>query len=167
MRQYDRAIASELNCLRREPKSFFAHVILGWAYEQKRMFPEALSELREATQITNNFPFTLSAYAEALAESGNRRGAMEVLKQVQERAKTKYVSSYDVGLIYAALGNKDAAFEWLEKAEVERASFLPYITWDRRADSLRDDPRFEKLLHQLGLTKIASAHLRAPDKSLR
>ena len=122
------------------------------------MFPEALAELHQATQLTHDFPFTLTAYGEALAESGDRRGAVEVLKQVQEQAKTKYVSSYDVGLIYAALGEKDRAFESLEKAESERASFLPYITWDRRADCLRQDPRFDKLLNQLGLTNTASAH---------
>jgi tetratricopeptide (TPR) repeat protein len=130
------------------------------------MFPEALSEFHQATQLTNNFPFTLSAYGEALAESGDRGGAIEVLKQLQERAKTKYVSAYDIGILFAALGEKDHAFEWLEKAESERASFLPYITWDRRCDSLRDDPRFDKLLHQLGLTKAASAHLHPPDAFL-
>lgn len=132
-------------------------MILGWAYEQKRMFPESLSNLREAAQLTHNFPFVLSAYGEALAESGDRPGATETLARLAERAKARYVSAYDVGLIYAALGEKDRAFDWLARAQRERASFLPYITWDRRADSLRADPRYHDLLQQLGLAETGVA----------
>ncbi len=165
MRQYDQAIESELGCLRRQPKSFFAHVILGWAYEQKRMFPEALSELRQAVQITNSASFALSAYGEALAEAGDRRGAREILTQLQERAKTGYVSAYAMGLIYAALDDKTPAFQYLERAQRERDSFLPYITWDRRADRLRADSRYLKLLQQVGLTETASASLHVPASS--
>jgi tetratricopeptide (TPR) repeat protein len=166
VRQYDRAIATELSCLRRQPKSFFAHVILGWAYEQKRMYREAVSELRAAVQRADNASFTLSAYAEALAESGDRRGATEVLARLLERAKAGYVSAYDIGLIYAALGDRNRAFEWLDKARSERAAFLPYITWDRRADSLRADPRFGILLQRLELTQTGSAPAHAPGTSL-
>jgi tetratricopeptide (TPR) repeat protein len=161
VRQYDQAIASELKCLRREPKSFWAHVILGWAYEQKGRFPEALTTLREAVQLTHNSPFALAAFGEALATSGDRRGATEVLAQLQERGKTKYVSAYDLSMIYAALGDKDQAFAWLDKAQHDRASFLPYITWDRRADSLRADTRFQGLLQRLGLSDTTASNARA------
>lgn len=129
------------------------------------MYPEAVTELREAVQLANKMAFTLSAYGEALAESGDRRGAAEVLATLQERAKTNYVSAYDIGLIYAALGDRDRAFEWLDKARAERAAFLPYITWDRRADSLRADPRFGKLLQQLGLAQTALLASRIPAPS--
>lgn len=115
------------------------------------MFPEALVELREAARLTNNSPLLLSAYGEALAESGDRQGSLEVLGRVQQLRKDRYVSPYDVSMIYAALGKKDRAFEWLDRARRDRASFLPYITWDRRADNLRSDARFDVLLRQLGL----------------
>ena len=129
------------------------------------MFPEAVSELREAVKLANKMAFTLSAYGEALAESGDRRGAAEVLATLEERARTKYVSAYDIGLIYAALGDRNQAFAWLDKAQVERAAFLPYITWDRRADSLRADPRFTKLLQRLGLAQTASPAAHSPAAS--
>lgn len=151
MGQYDRAIESELKCLRREPKLFWAHVILGWAYEQKNMYPEAIEELREAVKLTNAAPFTLAAFGQALAASGNRRGAHDVLSQLQEKAKTRYVSAYDVSMIYAGLDDKEDAFKWLVRAQHDRASLLPYITWDRRADRLRADPRYHALLQTLGL----------------
>lgn len=151
MRQYDQAIASELKCLRREPRLFWAHVILGWAYEQKQMYPEALAELREAVKLTNAAPFTLAAFGQGLAASGDRRGALDVLSELHDRAKTTYVSAYDVSMIYAGLGEKDAAFEWLGRAEHDHAALLPYITWDRRADNLRTDPRFQDLLRRIHL----------------
>lgn len=145
-----------MKCLRRQPKNFFAHVILGWAYEQKRMFPEALAELREAVKLTNGASFTVAAYGQALAASGNRRGAADTLSQLKERAKKSYVSGYDIALIYAGLGGNDEAFRWLEQAERDHASMLPYVTWDRRADPLRRDPRFAALLHVLGLPPAAT-----------
>ncbi len=162
MRQYDQAITSELGCLQRQPKNFFAHVILGWAYEQKRMFPEALSELREAVRLTNSAPFSLAAFGEALAASGDRRGATEVLAQLRETEKSRYVSAYDIAMIYAALGNKEMAFQSLARAERDHASLLPYITWDRRADGLRSDPRFAALLQQLGLKQPPVVSRRLP-----
>jgi tetratricopeptide (TPR) repeat protein len=164
--QYDQAIESELKCLRREPKLFWAHVILGWAYERKRMYPEALTELREAVRLTRNSPFALAAFGEVLAASGNRRGAVEVLAQLQQRAKTGYVSSYDVSMIYAALGERDQAFAWLDQAWHDRASLLPYITWDRRADSLRSDRRFPALLQRLGLQAGSAAAVPLPGDGL-
>jgi tetratricopeptide (TPR) repeat protein len=117
------------------------------------MFAEALAELRQAVQLTNNAPIAQASFAEALAESGDRRGATEVLHELQARAKSRYVSAYDVSMIYAALGDNNRAFEWLAKAEHDHASFLPYITWDRRADGLRSDPRFSVLLQRLRLRR--------------
>jgi tetratricopeptide (TPR) repeat protein len=157
--QYDQAIASELKCLRREPNLFWAHVILGWAYERKKMYPEALGDLREAVKLTRGAPFTLAAFGEALAESGDRRGAADVLGQLQEKAKSRYVSAYDIGMIYAGLDDKEHAFQWLAKAQHDHASMLPYITWDRRADSLRADPRYHALLQYLGLPETTPDRL--------
>ena len=151
MRQYDQAIATELKCIQRQPKLFWSRVILGWAYEQKGMFPEALAELREAVNLAEGDSFTLAAYAQALAASGDRRGAAAILSQLQQRARKDYVSAYDIAMIYAGLGDKDKAFQSLQKAYSDRASFLAYITWDRRADNLRSDPRFQALLKKMGL----------------
>jgi tetratricopeptide (TPR) repeat protein len=166
--QYDQAIASELKCVRRSPKGFFAHVILGWAYEQKHMYPESLAELREAVKLTDAASFTLAAYGQALAASGDRRGAHDVLAQLKDRAAKGYVSGYDVALIYAGLGENDQAFRSLEQGERDHASMLPYITWDRRADPLRRDPRFDKLVHRLGLPVGANSQvavIRSPAPS--
>lgn len=115
------------------------------------MFPEALAELRESAKLTTGLPLTLAAYGQALAASGDRRGATQILSQLREVAGKQYVSGYDVALIYAALGENDNAFKQLAEAEHDHASMLAYITWDRRADRLRSDPRFAELLTRLKL----------------
>jgi tetratricopeptide (TPR) repeat protein len=160
--QYDRAIDTELKCIRRQPKLAWAHVILGWAYEQKKSYPEALAELRLAVKLEEGDSFATAAFGQALAASGDRRGASAILADLQQRAKTKYVSAYDLALIYAGLGDKDHAFERLNQALLDRSSFLPYITWDRRADPLRTDPRFDLVVRKLGLprgTVTSASHL--------
>jgi tetratricopeptide (TPR) repeat protein len=152
VRQYDRAIESELKCLQRAPKSFWPYVVLGWAYQQKGMQREAVAEMQEAVRLTaGKMMFALAAYAQALAVAGDRQGARTVVAQLKDQARTRYVSAYDVAIVYAALNDRDAAFAWLDTAREEHSSFLPYITWDRRADVLRGDPRYTTLLRQLGL----------------
>ena len=57
-----------------------------------------------------------------------------------------------IATVYASLGEKDKAFEYLEKAYEERSSDLPYfLKSDLRIDNLRSDPRFQDLLRRIGL----------------
>jgi hypothetical protein len=56
-----------------------------------------------------------------------------------------------VASIYAALGDEDKAFAWLDKAAAEHSSFLVYSKWEPRLGPLRSDPRFERLLSRVGL----------------
>ena len=146
-----------MKCIQRQPKLSWARVVLGWAYEQKKSYPEALAELREAVKLDEGGSFATAAFGQVLAASGDRRGALAILSDLQQRAKTQYVSAYDLALIYAGLGDKDHAFERLDQALLDRSSFLAYITWDRRADPLRTDPRFDVVLRKMGLPRGTGA----------
>jgi len=57
----------------------------------------------------------------------------------------------DIATIYVGLGDKDKAFEWLEKDVVARNPRLAEFRWSERSEPLRDDPRFHELLKQIGL----------------
>jgi len=87
----------------------------------------------------------------AYAKSGQRQKAEAVLKQWKEIKKTKYVANYWVAIVYAALGEKDAAFAELEKAYREHDWFIQRLRVDPYMDPLRDDPRFKDLVRRLGL----------------
>jgi hypothetical protein len=64
---------------------------------------------------------------------------------------TYNVSPFDIALIHTALGDKEKAFEWLQRAYEERSAFLVYMKWEPRLDPLRSDPRFQHLQRQVGL----------------
>jgi hypothetical protein len=71
---------------------------------------------------------------------------------VNERSTHSYVAPYDVAVIYAGLGEKDAAFAWLNRAKDDRSYMLAeYLKTDARLDSLRSDPRFAERVRKIGL----------------
>jgi hypothetical protein len=74
-----------------------------------------------------------------------------------ERAETQYLPSYWIALIYTGLADKERAFEWLERAYKERSSWLVWIGVEPRFDVLRPDPRFARLLAQMGLVGASAA----------
>jgi hypothetical protein len=68
-----------------------------------------------------------------------------------EESKKSYVSPYHSAVIYAGLEDKDKAFEQLNEAAEERSTLMVYLRKDPRLATLRSDPRFQKLLAQVGL----------------
>jgi tetratricopeptide (TPR) repeat protein len=82
---------------------------------------------------------------------GKREEAREILDDLIEYSKGNFVSGVDLALICAALGEKEQAFDWLEKAFRERDPYLLNMNNYHRLDSLRSDPRFSDLLRRIGL----------------
>jgi tetratricopeptide (TPR) repeat protein len=101
--------------------------------------------------MTLGKPLGIAALAHAYALSGKRAEAQKLLAELQELSKQRFVSPASVALIYVALGDKDQAFTWLEKAEKERDGILVRLKVDSRYDSLRSDPRFADLAKHVGL----------------
>ena len=82
------------------------------------------------------------------ALSGDKAGALEVLRQLQRRP---YVSPWLVSIVYAELGDDDQALLWLEKAYQGREHDLALANVWPMFDRLRPDPRFKDLIHRIGL----------------
>jgi|GEM_PF-5402930 len=89
------------------------------------------------------------------ALAGRRKEALDMLGQLLEAKKHEYVSMFAISQIYAALGDKDQAFAWLNKAVDEREVVVVFLKGMRGSvpsmANLRDDPRFELLLRRMGL----------------
>jgi eukaryotic-like serine/threonine-protein kinase len=84
--------------------------------------------------------------------AANRRNEAEaILRQLVAQSKQRYVPPYPIAAIYAALGEKDEAFAWLEKAYEGRDSWMDYLKLDPRFDNLRSDVRFGDLLRGMNL----------------
>ena len=82
--------------------------------------------------------------------------AEQLLAQLLKESKTKYVPAYDIAVVYTGLGDRDRAFEWLNKAYKEHSGFLLYIRSDARMKALQGDPRFQDLIRRMGFPDLTA-----------
>ena len=156
-RQFDDAVDPALRALSMDPNLFFAHTILGWAYEQKGRADDSIASYERAVALSGGMVMPVSALGHAFARFGRTQEARTVVADLIERRKSSYVSAYDIATIHVALGDHESAFQWLDEAYKEHASFLIHINWDPRLDELRPDPRFDGLLRRIGLPSLPAA----------
>jgi serine/threonine-protein kinase len=154
-RQYDQAIEQCRNVIEMDPNFGVAHFALGLAYEQKGVHDEAISELQKAITASGGITVMTGALGHTYAVSDKKDKAQKILDELKKLSKRRYVSPYSIATIYIGLGEKDQAFEWLQKAYDDRSVWLIHlhVKVDPRLDSLRSDPRFTELLKKMGLEK--------------
>lgn len=145
-RRYDEAIEASRKTL--ELHKGWGHFPLGYAYAGKGMYKEAVANYQEAIRSGNPSPSVQIYLGAAYARGGEREKAQAILKKL-ERSK-EYVSPGELAILYIALGDKEAAFQSLEKGFTEQDLQLQYLKVDPAFDPLRDDPRFQDLLRRVG-----------------
>ena len=96
-------------------------------------------------------PVYQAALGHAYAMAGERAKAEQILRALLERARTGYVSPFDIATLHAGLGDRSQTLDWLERAFEGRAPYLVYLNVDPRFDAFRDDPRFRALVRRIGL----------------
>jgi tetratricopeptide (TPR) repeat protein len=148
---YDAAISQLRATLAVSPKFPLAHLWLGRAYQQKRMYAEALNEFHLTDEALPGWVVTIAGIGNAYGEWGKKKDAENVLVRLDQMSHEKYVTPYGVALVYAGLGDKDQAFSWLEKAILGRSHWLVWLDRDPRWNRLRSDPRFAALKKRIGL----------------
>ncbi len=131
-----------------------AHLILAETYAGKGDYDRALAEARTSVERggANAEAIADVGYVHALA--GRRRQALEVAGDLTARyGKREDGAAGGVAVVYAGLGDRDQAFEWLERAREVLDPAIPDLKVDRRFDKLRSDPRFGKFLATIGLAQ--------------
>jgi serine/threonine-protein kinase len=145
-RRYDEAIAQLRETVEMYPEFYWAHRFLGLSLELKGATGEAIAEYRKAFELYDD-PVVLALLAHAKVSVGKQNEARQILGQLTEEAKTRNVPAYAFAVIYVALGEKDHALGWLEKAARDHDGlFINLIKVDPYLDPLRGDPRFEALV---------------------
>jgi TolB-like protein/tetratricopeptide (TPR) repeat protein len=163
-RQYDQALEQIEKTIEMDKNFAQTYPWLGLIFEQQGKYSEAIAAFQNAIRL---FPggssIAEAELAHTYAVSGNREAAQKIIAELQELAKTKYVSSFQIAAIYAGLCDgparnasparteKDQAFAWLEKAFEERSDGLVNLNAEQRFDNLRSDPRFTDLARRVGL----------------
>jgi serine/threonine protein kinase/Tfp pilus assembly protein PilF len=156
--KYDEAIVQYRKALELEPDAitYFGLVL---ARAEKGDSSTAIAEAEKATKL-NASPLLLTSLASAYARAGRRGDANRVLRRLDEiwkrqgatpawhTASSPYVCPYEVAAVYAQLGDRDRALEWLDKAYRNR-SCLYWLRQDPRFDSIRSDARFQALLAKI------------------
>ena len=131
-----------------------AHNWLGVGYQGSGQTSQAIPAYQKAVELSQGDSDTIAALAHAYATTGRKAEAQKILHKWLRQSETSYVSPYMIATVYAGLGGKDKAFEYLEKAYQERSPDLTYfLRADLRVDSLRSDPRFHDLMRRMNFPK--------------
>jgi serine/threonine protein kinase len=150
-RHFDKAIEQLRKTAEIDPRSPRAHDLLAQAYATVGQRESTIEACDMALALSRRATYfllqTAVAYA-MLRESGEAR---RILEEVERNWKPDGTSSFGIAAVHACLGEKDAAFEWLEKAFQERVGFLVFLKADLRFDNLHDDPRFDALVKRIGI----------------
>ena len=150
-RQYDKSAERMLKMTVSEPTYAPAHYFLGFTREKQGQLNEAVIEFQKAVDLSGGDPSYLAALGHGYALSGNRHRAQVICAKLQKRATTEYVSSYDIALVYLALGQKQQALDWLNRAYEEDDPNMNFLKVDPTLDDIRSDQRFQNLLQRIGL----------------
>jgi DNA-binding winged helix-turn-helix (wHTH) protein/tetratricopeptide (TPR) repeat protein len=150
-RRYEQALEQFQKTLELEPQRFGALLNIGEVYLQKGQYAEAITALRKAAESSADDDAE-ARLGYAYANAGQPHAARQILTALQSPSRQHAASPVNIGLLYVALGEKEQALIWLEKAWQERADKFWRIKVDPLFDPLRDDPRFQDLLRRAGLS---------------
>jgi tetratricopeptide (TPR) repeat protein len=153
-RQYDRAIEQYKKTLEMDPGYVPALLDLGTSYLRTGDYSQALAQFEKAKAFEGEQSVVLSSLAQGYAFSGQRTEARKVLNQIQQLARRRYVSPWDISLVYAALGERSHAIELLGKAADDHVGWVVRLGVDPALDDLRRSADFQKLARRIGIPEI-------------
>jgi serine/threonine-protein kinase len=146
-RRTDEAIEHYRKALEMDPSFGELHKYVALAYAQKGLPEKALEEIQKAVILSGRIPPYLSVLGYVYALSGKKSDALKIIRELKTVSDDKSL----IAEVYAGLGEKDQAFEYLQKACEERSPWMPYLKVNPQLDSLRSDPRFKGLLKRMKL----------------
>jgi tetratricopeptide (TPR) repeat protein len=151
VRQYDAALDQFRKTVELDPSFVTGHTYLALTYSAKKMYPEAIAEAEKAVSLSEG-PQELYTLGYIYGVAGRKQDAQKILDRLGEMAKQRYVPPISYSWVYLGLGDKDQAFQWLDKAVEERSSLMIALKVNPVYAPLRSDPRYQALLRRMGLT---------------
>ncbi|HKY03893.1 MAG TPA: tetratricopeptide repeat protein, partial [Blastocatellia bacterium] len=143
LHQYDQAIEVFRRAIEIDPNNSGAFKSLGHVYEKKSMFKEAEAAYRKSAELLGLPP--IKRFSRDFARWSKEDDAELLLNKLSVLLKQEYVRPSYIAALYAYFGEKERAFDWLERAYQERDGNLLFLKTDNVWDSLRADPRFISL----------------------
>jgi TolB-like protein/DNA-binding winged helix-turn-helix (wHTH) protein/Flp pilus assembly protein TadD len=164
-RQYDKAAAQCRVGLQISPEYIPARIQLALTFEQTGRLNDAITELQRASDIIAgasqrgghplDLPVLHALLGHAYAVAGRKQDATKELTRLQASAGSRYIPASYFAILYMGLGDKDQAFTFLNRGLEERSEHMLYLGSEPLVDPLRSDPRFEELLHKIGIRALS------------
>jgi tetratricopeptide (TPR) repeat protein len=154
-REYDEALRYYEQAVDLTPGYGPAYFGMARVFSAQHEYAKAIEYVRKAISLVGENQTYLAELSRNDALAGWRDSAEQVLGGLIRTASDSSVgASYEgIGYTFAALGQNDRAFEWLNRSLDHYYARLLYLKVDPRADPLRDDARFTALIERLGLTR--------------
>jgi serine/threonine-protein kinase len=148
-RKYDQAIEYFLDVLQHKPNNTSAMYVLAHVYFQKGRYDEAIVLLQNISK--SNKWLAAAPLGYALAKTGRTAEAKQILSEMEALPKTENLPAQERAIVYIGLGDKDAAFQWLEKSYEEKFAAIISLPTEPIFDDLRSDPQFVSMAKKLKL----------------
>jgi serine/threonine protein kinase/Flp pilus assembly protein TadD len=150
--RYDEGLRETGTTISLDDRNWWGYYWRGVAYSAKGMHDEAIAALQTAAGIDDS-PLIRGVLACSLARAGRRTDAQHIIDELILASKSKFVSQSSIAMGYGGLGEKDKAFEWLDKSLESHDEAILWIYKHPMFSPLRDDQRFQELLKKLNLAK--------------
>jgi serine/threonine protein kinase/Tfp pilus assembly protein PilF len=150
-RRYDEALEQLRRTVELDPNYPVTYWVLGLLLRQMGRYELAIAEGEKGVKLSGGSPMMNAALAQTLATAGKREKAIQILNELTNLTKQKYVAPYFFAGIHIGLGEDDRAIEYLEKSCEEHSHWLIYLHLDPSMDGLRSNPRFQDLSRRVGL----------------
>ena len=144
----DDAISAGKRVLQVDPNYIYFDSALADAYREKGDLQEAVALYEKAQTVTHS---PSAGLAITYAKMGRLEDARRVLNQRIEKSRQQYVAADSIAAVYVALGDKEEAFRWLERAFDEHSAPMYDMACHPKFRALRSDPRFADLLRRMGV----------------
>ena len=129
-----------------------ARLWLGIAYQEESRHEEAIREIETAGGASALFAFLCRFSRTCLCGHGKPHRSAKSIGEMLALAERKHVDAFSVALVYAGLGERDHALDWLENACDNHSGWLTQMARnDPRLDGLRLDARFQNILRRMRL----------------
>ncbi len=149
--RHEEALEAALRCVEFEPELARGRSTLGWAYLKNGLPDKGLAQLEQAVAIAPHNALYLAQLGEAYGLVGKLGEARDVLRQLDEVSRQRYVSPYHMAYVYTGLGEQEKAMDLLERAYEERAGSVYGVKGSFLFTTLRSHPRFKALLRRMNL----------------
>jgi TolB-like protein/DNA-binding winged helix-turn-helix (wHTH) protein/Flp pilus assembly protein TadD len=149
-RDYQAAVDHASQAIALDQEFWIGHIMRGQAYEQSGRPELALDAFAIAARFSGDNSKALALSGYVLATTGHSDKARDVLAALDTLSRKRYVPPFAQALVYAGLGERDAVFEWLNRAFDVHDVHLIYLPVDPKWDPYRSDPRFDALLMRCG-----------------